>query len=146
VINMLEQKYGRFIGFGQIIFWLIVLPWMIITIPLNLYYLQSDKIPPSLLEAIYNVEFFSFEWGIVIISTFWMVLIGLGFIWVGWHQMHPITHQKLKEKNLEKNRLEIVEKFSKDKYLAQIQMEAKEFSAELKRKELKKNKKKLYLR
>ena len=138
---MLEQKYGRLIGFGQIIFWLIVLPWMIITIPLNLYYLQSDNIPPSWLEAIYSVEFFSFEWGVVIISTFWMILIGLGFIWVGWHQMHPITHQKLVEQNLEKNRLEVVEKFSKEKYLAQIQAEAKEFSAELKRKELKKNKK-----
>ena len=138
---MLEQKYGRLIGFGQIIFWLIVLPWMIITIPLNLYYLQSDNIPPSWLEAIYSVEFFSFEWGVVIISTFWMILIGLGIIWVGWHQMHPITHQKLVEQNLEKNRLEVVEKFSKEKYLAQIQAEAKEFSAELKRKELKKNKK-----
>ena len=139
---MLEQKYGRLIGLGQIIFWLIVLPWMIITIPLNLYYLQSDNVPPSWLEAIYKVGFFSFEWGIVIISTFWMVLIGLGLIWVGWHHMHPITHQKLVEQNLEKNRLEVVEKFSKEKYLAQIQAEAKEFSAELKKKELKKNKRK----
>ena len=139
---MLKQKYGRIIGFGQIIFWLIVLPWMIITIPLNLYYIQSDKIPPSWLEAIYSVGLFSFEWGVVIISTFWMILIGLGFIWVGWHQMHPITHQKLKEQNLEKNRLQVVEKFSKEKYLAQIQAEAKEFSAELKKKDLIKNKKK----
>ncbi len=137
---MLKQKYGRFIGFGQIIFWLIVLPWMIITIPLNLYYLQSDKIPPSWLEAFYKVEFFSFEWGIVIISTFWMILIGLGLIWVGWQQMHPITHQKLIEQNLERNRLQVVEKFSKEKYLAQIQAEAKEFREELKKKELEKNK------
>ena len=135
---MLEQKYGRFIGFGQIIFWLIVLPWMIITIPLNLYYLQSDNIPSSWLEAIYSVEFFSFEWGIVIISTFWMILIGLGLIWVGWHHMHPITHQKLIDKNLENNRLEIVEKFSKEKYLEQIRAEAKEFREQLKKKDNKK--------
>jgi len=137
---MLKQKFGRLIGFGQILFWLIVLPWMIITIPLNLYYLQADKIPPSWLEAIYKVEFFSFEWGIVIISTFWMVLIGLGLMWIGWHQMHPITHQKLIDQKSENNRLQVVEKFSKEKYLAQIQAEAKEFREELKKKEFEKNK------
>ena len=137
---MLKQKYGRFIGFGQIIFWLIVLPWIIITIPLNLYYEQSGNIPPSWLETIYSLEFFSFEWGIVIISTFWMVLIGLGLIWIGWHQMHPITHQTFVEQNLEKNRLQVVEGFSKQKYLEQIQAEAKEFREELKKKELEKNK------
>lgn len=139
---MLKQKYGRFIGFGQILFWLIVLPWIIITIPLNLYYEQSGNIPPSWLETIYSVEFFSFEWGIVIISTFWMVLIGLGLIWIGWHQMHPITHQKLVEQNLDKNRLQVVEEFSKQKYLEQIQAEAKKFREELMKKELEKNKKK----
>lgn len=137
---MLEQKYGRFIGFGQIIFWLIVLPWIIITIPLNLYYEQSGNIPSSWLEAIYSVEYFSFEWGIVIISTFWMILIGLGLIWVGWHQMHPITHKKLVEQNLENNRLQVVEEFSKEKYLAQIQTEAKEFREKLREK----NKEKIF--
>ena len=133
---MLEQKYGRFIGFGQIIFWLIVLPWMIITIPLNLYYMQSDNIPPSWLEAIYNVEFFNYDWGIVAISTFWMILIGVALIWIGWHQMHPITHQKLIAKKSEIKRLQVVEEFSKEKYLAQIQAEGKEFREKLKIKEL----------
>ncbi|QEE15365.1 hypothetical protein DSAG12_01190 [Promethearchaeum syntrophicum] len=133
---MLEQKYGRFIGFGQILFWLIVLPWMIITIPLNLYYMQSDNIPPSWLETIYEVDFFNFEWGIVTISTFWMILIGMALIWIGWHQMHPITHQKLITQKSEKNRLQVVEEFSKEKYLAQIQAEAKEFREKLMKKEL----------
>ena len=139
---MLEQKYGRFIGFGQIIFWLLVLPWMIITIPLNLYYLQSDNIPPSWLETIYNVEFFNYDWGIVAISTFWMILIGVALIWIGWHQMHPITHQKLIDKKSETKRLQVVEEFSKEKYLAQIQAEGKEFREKLKKKELERAKEK----
>ena len=133
---MLEQKYGRFIGFGQILFWLIVSPWIIITIPLNLYYMQSDNIPPSWLEAIYNVEFFNYDWGIIAISTFWMILIGVALIWIGWHQMHPITHQKLIAKKSEIKRLQVVEEFSKEKYLAQIQAEGKEFREKLKKKEL----------
>ena len=139
---MLEQKYGRFIGFGQILFWLIVLPWMIITIPLNLYYIQSDNIPPSWLEAIYDVEFFNFDWGIVTISTFWMILIGVALIWIGWHQMHPITHQKLIDQKSETKRLQVVEEFSKEKYLAQIQAEGKEFRKELKKKGLERVKEK----
>ena len=133
---MLEQKYGRFIGFGQILFWLIVSPWIIITIPLNLYYMQSDNIPPSWLEAIYNVEFFNYDWGIIAISTFWMILIGVALIWIGWHQLHPITHQKLIAKKSEIKRLQVVEEFSKEKYLAQIQAEGKEFREKLKKKEL----------
>ena len=139
---MLKQKYGRFIGYGQLIFWIIVLPWMIITIPLNLYYTQTKNKPPSWLESIYRIEFFNFDWGIVIISTFWMVLIGIGLIWVGWHHMHPITHKKLKEDNLKYNRLEIVEKFSKEDYLAQIRAEAREFREEQMKKRKKKKKKK----
>jgi len=139
---MLKQKYGRFIGFGQILFWLIVIPWIIITIPLNLYYMQSDIIPPSWLEAIYDVEFFNFDWGIVAISTFWMILIGIALIWIGWHQMHPITHHKLIDQKTESNRLQVIEEFSKEKYLAQIQAEAKEFREKLKKKELERTKEK----
>lgn len=120
---MKRNIYGRIWGGGQIVFWTILIPWTILTMPVNLYY--EDRTPPTWLAKIYDLPWVGWEIGVMIVSTFSIFLVTGGIIWMGWQTMHPITKQRIAVNN--HDRLDRVKRFSKEDFLRKTHREAKEY-------------------
>ncbi|UYP47289.1 hypothetical protein NEF87_003574 [Candidatus Lokiarchaeum ossiferum] len=123
MIIMKRNIYGRIWGIGQILFWVILIPWTILTMPLNLYY--ESHVAPTWLAKIYGLPWVGWEVGVIIVSTFSIFLVAGGIIWLGWQMLHPITHHDIKISNHE--RLARVKGFSKIDFLRKTHEEAKEY-------------------
>jgi hypothetical protein len=117
--------YGQIMGAIQLIFWLIMIPWIIITIPLDLYYTNPLHEATAWLAAIFEQSWVDWKYGLMIISTLNMILFTLAMIWLGWTMMHPLTKDNLELSNI--NRLKLVKSFSKKKFLQELHEEAREF-------------------
>ena len=89
-------------GAIQLIFWLIMIPWIIITIPLDLYYTSPLHEAPTWLAVIFEQSWIDWTYGLMIISTLNMFLFILAIIFFGWTLMHPITEDNLKISNIDK--------------------------------------------
>ena len=61
--------YGQIMGGIQLIFWLIMIPWIIITIPLDLYYTNPLHEAPTWLAVIFEQSWIDWTYGLMMIST-----------------------------------------------------------------------------
>lgn len=112
-------------GFLQLMFWLIMIPWIILTIPVDLYYTLSNNVPPNWLNLILQQPWIDWTFGLMMISTLNMFLFCFAIFWVGWQMAHPILEQTKPIPAID--RLKLVKEFSKEKFLRKIHKEAKEF-------------------
>jgi len=113
-------------GTVQLLFWGVLIPWIILTMPMHLYYsTPSAHQAPSWLATLYELPWVDWRIGLMICLTINVLLVGGGLIWTGWQMMHPITAHNIKRTNLD--RLKLVKGFSKKDYLAQLHKEAREF-------------------
>jgi len=153
---------GRIWGAGQLLFWIILIPWIILTIPLCLFY--ENHITPDWLQKIYDLPWVGWEWGILWISTFNMLLVSITLVWIGWHKMHPLVPNhavavaepeslsldsnnqspdrksyEISTKKSPANRLALVKQFSKEGYIQQIRAEAHQVALSRKKKRIAKN-------
>ena len=117
--------YGQIMGAVQLIFWSLMIPWIILTIPVDLFYTFSNSIPPNWIAVILDQSWIDWTYGLMMISTLNMTLIVLGMIWLGWTMMHPLTDDQFKISNID--RLKLVKSFSKKSFLKSLHEEAKEF-------------------
>lgn len=118
--------YGKIMGAIQLIFWIILIPWIILTIPVDLFYTTTSNIPPSWLQVILDETWIDWTFGIIVISTLNMGLFCFGLIWIGWQMMHPITENEAKPSNID--RLKLVKQFSKEKFLQKLHQEARNYN------------------
>ena len=112
-------------GAIQLVFWLIMIPWIIITIPLDLYYTNPLHEAPSWLAVIFEQSWIDWTFGLMMISTLNMSLLTAALVMLGWTMMHPITEENLKISNID--RLKLVKSFSKKKFLRELHKEGLEF-------------------
>lgn len=120
---MTKHLYGKIWGILQLGFWIIMIPWIILAIPVDLY-IESHSVSPQI------AQFFAHAWldwrtGVVVLSTLNVFLISIVFIWRGWQKMHPLATKG--PENIEQHtldRLNAVKGFSKDAYLDRIREEA----------------------
>jgi len=120
---MVKHSRGRLIGAGQLIFWGVLIPWIILTMPMHLYY--TTHLAPDWLAALYALPWVDWRIGVMICLTINVLLVGGGLIWTGWQMMHPITAHNIKTTNLD--RLKLVKNFSKQQYREQLHQEARQF-------------------
>ncbi|MCF2142054.1 MAG: hypothetical protein K9W44_18540 [Candidatus Lokiarchaeota archaeon] len=133
---MRKHIYGRLWGVIQLGFWIIMIPWILISIPLDLWYETSQ-------HSNYFSDFFLSPWvdwkiGVIVLSTSNILLVCISIIWMGWHKIHPLTTAKaesLSQTNLD--RLQAVQKFSKEAYLNQLRKEAHQYRILREKKRLK---------
>jgi len=102
-----------------------MIPWITITIPLDLYYSSSNHIPPTWLQSILELPLVNWTYGVIIILTFEIFLIGGSLIWIGWQILHPITERNHPISNID--RLNLIQSFSKDQFLENLHEEAHDF-------------------
>ncbi len=117
--------YGRIMGALQLLFWIVMIPWIILTIPIALYYEQSARVPPLWFENILSQSWIDWKFGLMIISTMFVFLFCIGIIWLGWQMSHPISEHNGPIPNVD--RLALVQSFSKKKFLKDLHAEAKAF-------------------
>src|SRR6056297_489376 len=110
------HRAGQLWGLFQILIWMFLIPWIIIVLPLDLYYSNPTIETPAALERVYDVPFFDWRITAVIITGFLVFLIGGFMVWVGWYEMHPIKIRLSEEKKKPVDRLKIVNNFSKEKF------------------------------
>ena len=120
---MVKHSRGRLIGTAQLIFWGVLIPWIIITMPMHLYYTTHPT--PNWLSALYALPWVDWRIGLMICLTLDVLLLGGGLIWTGWQMMHPITAHSIKTTNLD--RLKLVKGFSKKQYLTELQENAQKY-------------------
>ena len=120
---MVKHSRGRLIGTVQLIFWAVLIPWIILTMPMHLYYTTHPT--PNWLAALYALPWVDWRIGVMICLTFNVLFLGGGLIWMGWQMMHPITAHSIKTTNLD--RLKLVKGFSKKKYLEQLHQDARKY-------------------
>ena len=116
--------YGRAMGYIQLIFWIIMIPWIILTIPVQLF-LSQTGIQIPWLNSIFNLSWVDWKYGLMVVSTLNMFLLCIAIIWMGWQMMHPISEHHTPTQNID--RLILVKQFSKKQFLKDIHQEAIEF-------------------
>ena len=120
---MVKYLFGRIMGGLQLIFWLLLIPLSILTIPVALFYLNHPT--PVWLGSLFHHSWVDWRIGITVIFTILMLIISSSIIWLGWHLMHPIS--KNNEIISGVDRLTLVKSFSKSNYLRKLQLDAKKF-------------------
>ncbi|MHA1672709.1 MAG: hypothetical protein ACTSYI_03695 [Promethearchaeota archaeon] len=127
---------GRIWGGLQLGFWIIMIPWIILSIPVDLYG-ETHTVSPGLREIL-DLSWVDWRIGVVILSTFNTILLGIAIIWRGGAKMIPISTTVLpgiRDQTI--NRIEAVQSFSKDEYFTKIRQQAHQFHLQ---KEKKRNK------
>jgi hypothetical protein len=130
---MKKHIYGRIWGVLQLGFWVIMIPWTILSVPIDLY-AEHHAVAPWL-QQIFALPWVDWRIGVVIISTFLCLLVAIGLIWTGWMQMHPIANHNgnsVHEEALQ--RINAVNSFSKAAYLDSIRRQAHEYALARKKK------------
>ncbi|MHA1775485.1 MAG: hypothetical protein ACTSWC_01855, partial [Promethearchaeota archaeon] len=119
---MQKHIYGQIWGILQLGFWLIMIPWILIAIPGDLWVDMVIKMNPERVPEGVQ-EFFQSQWvdwrtGLVILGIFYMLLVSIALIWVGWHKLHPISMSSdIPPEKIAMDRFHAVQSFSKEAYL-----------------------------
>ncbi|MHA1519972.1 MAG: hypothetical protein ACTSRK_07285 [Promethearchaeota archaeon] len=117
---------GRIWGGLQLGFWVIMIPWIILSVPIDLYG-ETHTVSPFL-RNILDHPWVSWQIGVVVLSTLNMILLTIAIIWRGYSKMMPITTTVLptiQEQTL--NRIKAVQSFSKEDYFSKIRQEAHQY-------------------
>lgn len=141
---MRKHIYGQIWGVLQLGFWVIMIPWIIIAIPVDLWAesiikSQPDRLPEEI-QAFFLSPWVDWRWGLVILGVFYILLISVALIWGGWQRMHPLsTNNNLSQTEIALERYQAVQNFSKEKYLKKIREDAHVYRLEREKARLKRH-------
>lgn len=90
----MKRRIAQLIGIGRILLHGSAIIMGTLMMPMGVYYYFYPQRTPNSLISFYQT--FSWEWGVMIASTFYFYLvIGFVFIFFGWKLMHPLKSRRI---------------------------------------------------